>query len=369
MRTSDLQMSLILAESLPHSAHSELTFPERAKAYPRLRYMGSKHKLLPWIWETVARLDFDSALDLFAGTASVAYLFKAMGKRVVANDFLAFAHNLATATVENSHRRVERNEIAALCKPRRGRASFIEKTFEGIFFERDDLRFLDIVWSNLDALDDPYLRALTLASLTRACLKRQPRGVFTVTGRNYDDGRRDLRISLQQHFVESVAVFNDLVFDNGTRNLAMREDAFGLRNSGVDLVYMDPPYVPRADDNCYIKRYHFLEGLASYWRDADTEILQSSRVKKIAKRFTPFSYRGTAVDAFDRMFRQFAASTLVLSYSSNGYPDLETLVALMRRYKPQVDVVRREHRYHFGTHKAVTAARKLVNEYLIIGRE
>ena len=30
----------------------------------------------------------------------------------------------------------------------------------------------------------------------------------------------------------------------------------------VDLVYLDPPYVPRADDNCYIKRYHFLEGLS-----------------------------------------------------------------------------------------------------------
>ena len=43
---------------------------------------------------------------------------------------------------------------------------------------------------------------------------------------------------------------------------------FGLDGDAldVDLVYLDPPYVPRADDNCYIKRYHFLEGLSTYWQ-------------------------------------------------------------------------------------------------------
>lgn len=366
MRPSALQMSLALADS---PAHDTMAFPERVRAYPRLRYMGSKHKLLPWIWETLAGLEFDSALDLFSGTASVAYLMKAMNKRVVANDFLNFAHNLAAATVANSRCRLAPEQASMLCRPRRGRGTFIEKTFSGIFFEKEDLRFLDIFWSNLDELPHPHLRALALASVTRACLKRQPRGVFTVNGGNYDDGRRDLRLSLQEHFFESVEVFNDLVFDNGRTNTAVRGDAFSVAAGEVDLVYMDPPYVPRADDNCYIKRYHFLEGLASYWREPGTEIIETSRVKKIAKRFTPFSYRGTATDAFDRMFRRFAASTLVLSYSSNGYPDLDTLLALMRRYKRHVDVVRREHRYHFGTHSGVADARKLVAEYLIIGRE
>ncbi|HVE72169.1 MAG TPA: DNA adenine methylase [Thermoanaerobaculia bacterium] len=365
MRPSALQMSLALAEP----PVQKIVFPERARAYPRLRYMGSKHKLLPWIWETLAGLEFDSALDLFSGTGSVAYLMKAMNKRVVANDFLNFAQNLAAATIANSDARLDDTQVAQLCRTRRDRGTFIEKTFTGIFFEPADLRFLDVFWSNLDELPGPECRAIALASVTRACLKRQPRGVFTVNGGNYDDGRRDLRLSLQEHFVESVAVFNDLVFDNGRLNRALRGDAFEAPADVADLVYMDPPYVPRADDNCYIKRYHFLEGLASYWREPGTEILETSRVKKIAKRFTPFSYRSTAADAFDRMFRRFAENTLVLSYSSNGYPDLETLVALMRRYKHQVDVVRREHRYHFGTHAGVADARKVVAEYLIIGRE
>jgi DNA adenine methylase/adenine-specific DNA-methyltransferase len=369
MRPSEAQMSLALPEPPGTLVALSRTFPERARQYPRLRYMGNKNKLLPWIWETLVDLDFDSALDLFSGSASVAYLFKAMGKRVVTNDFLKFAHDLAAATIANDAATLSDRQVAMLGRTRRGRGTFIEKTFDGIFFTKEDLRFLDVVWANLGELRDPRLRSVALASLTRACLKRQPRGVFTVNGSNYDDGRRDLRLSLAEHFAESVAVFNDLVFDNGQQHTALRGDAFTVPAHDVDLVYMDPPYVPRADDNCYIKRYHFLEGLASYWKEPGTEIVESSRVKKIAKRFTPFSYRSTAAEAFEKMFRQFAASTIVLSYSSNGYPDLQTLVMLLRRSKRHVDVVRREHRYHFGTHKGVAAARNLVDEYLIIGRE
>jgi DNA adenine methylase/adenine-specific DNA-methyltransferase len=127
---------------------------------------------------------------------------------------------------------------------------------------------------------------------------------------------------------------------------------------------MDPPYVPRSDDNCYMKRYHFLEGISCYWEGKS--IMPESKVKKIEKPYTPFSYRRTAIDAFDRMFRQFADSTLVLSYSSNGYPDLSELRRLMRRYKRSVDVLERAHRYHFGTHSAVKRAQ--VQEYLVIGQ-
>jgi DNA adenine methylase/adenine-specific DNA-methyltransferase len=125
--------------------------------------------------------------------------------------------------------------------------------------------------------------------------------------------------------------------------------------------------VPRSDDNCYIKRYHFLEGLASYWTEPGTDVVQSTRVKKIPKRFTPFSYRRTAVDAFDRMFARFRQSILVLSYSSNGYPDLDVLLALLRKHKKTVEVFQREHRYHFGTHGGVSSDRVSVHEFLVVG--
>ena len=156
----------------------------------------------------------------------------------------------------------------------------------------------------------------------------------------------------------------DIEWSREFGNKAHRADIFDIAPARFDLVYLDPPYVPRSDDNCYMKRYHFLEGLSCYWRGLS--ILTATRVKKVAKPYTPFSYRKDAEAAFDRLFAKFRRSVLVLSYSSNGYPDLDILVTLMRRYKRSVKVHERDHRYHFGTHKAV--CRSEVREYLIVGR-
>ncbi|MEN6368273.1 MAG: DNA adenine methylase [Thermotogota bacterium] len=346
-----------------------VAFPEMAGKYPQLRYMGSKHRLLPWIHEVLSAVEFSSALDAFSGTGCVGYLLKTMGKRVVANDFLDFSSHIARAAIENSATTLSSDDCAMLLEENFGRRDFIRRTFTGIFFAPADLLFLDNVWANIPRLATPLHKSLAIAALVRSCVKRQPRGVFTVAGdpEKYKDGRRDLRLSLQEHFFESVAAYNAAVFDNGQSCGASRADVFAVPQDAFDLVYMDPPYVPRADDNCYIKRYHFLEGLASYWQGAGTEILEDTRVRKIPKRFTPFSYRRTAVQAFDDLFEHFAESILVLSYSSNGYPDLDELTALMRKYKHDVQVFEKTHRYHFGTHRNVSEQRAVVREYLVVG--
>lgn len=339
--------------------------PAKAQAYPEFRYMGAKQRLLPWIHSALTELNFDSALDPFCGSGSVAYLMKAMGKRVVATDFLNMATTIASATVANNRYRLGGPEIKSLLQENEHADDFIARTFDGIFFSRADLQFLDRVMANLDQLDHPSKRALAKSALIRSCLKRQPRGVFTVSGdlSRYDDGRRDLRLSIEEHFLEQIEVFNATVFDNGRRNYAVKADFFEDSRRPVDLVYLDPPYVPRSDDNCYIKRYHFLEGLSTYWEGEEIDF--STKVRKIKKRFTPFSYRRTAIEAFDQVFRRYAGSMIVLSYSSNGFPDLDTLRGLLAKYSRRVEVLEKPHRYHFGTHKNVSRA--LVTEYLIIG--
>ncbi|MBN1909557.1 MAG: DNA adenine methylase [Pirellulales bacterium] len=344
-------------------------YPERVEAFPQLRYMGSKYRLLPWLHEVLAQLDFSSALDVFSGSGCVSYLLKSMGKRVVANDFLLFPSQIGLAVIENPRYRLQQRHCEMLLCENPSRDDFIERTYSGVFFTDSDLRFLDNIWANIPSLPTRYHRALAITALIRSCVKRQPRGVFTVAGDpdRYKDGRRDLRLSLQEHFLESVAVYNRVVFDNGESNRSTQHDALEIDVAGHDLVYMDPPYVPRADDNCYIKRYHFLEGLASYWQEPGTEIMHETKVKKIPKRFTPFSYRRSALEAFNALFTRFRKSHLVLSYSSNGYPDLKTLIEIMRRHKRRVKVHERDHRYHFGTHRNVKQSRADVREYLIVG--
>jgi adenine-specific DNA-methyltransferase len=335
------------------------------EAFPQFRFMGSKYRLLPWIAEVLSDLRFQSAVDAFSGSGCVSYLLKSMGKRVVSNDFLNFCAMISRATIENDHCRVDAKTMEALLEYSPFHRRFVETTFRDVFFTAPDLRFLDVVSWNIRKMQDPYVRALAIAALVRSCLKRQPRGVFTVAGdpERYKDGRRDLRLSIEEHFVEQVAIFNKCVFCNGKDHRSVCGSIFDLDTEDIDLVYMDPPYVPRADDNCYMKRYHFLEGLSCYWEGQ--RIMEDSRVKKIAKPYTPFSYRKSATEAFDTLFRKFSVSTLVLSYSSNGYPDLDVLVSLMHRYKKSVRVFEKEHRYHFGTHAAVR--RNVVQEYLIVG--
>lgn len=339
--------------------------PAEIANFPRFRYMGSKFRLLPWIHETLTGIGFETVTDAFSGSGVVSYLLKAMGKQVRANDSLSFPSVLTSATVANNATRLHPADLEFLLssKARLQSERFIRKTFEGIFYTPAELSSLDDLWSGIRQLDSPLKRAVALAALLRSAIKRQPRGLFTVGDpTRYQDGRRDLQLNIIEHFTEQVELYNAAVFSNGQRNSVTCGDVFEV-NPGSDLVYMDPPYVPLADDNCYIKRYHFLEGLACYWEGK--ELMMETKVRKIAKPFTPFSYRQTALEAFDRLFRHFSDSIQVLSYSSNAYPDLQTLCAMMKRYKKSVEVLEKTHRYHFGTHAA--AKRNIVNEYLIIG--
>lgn len=340
--------------------------PTQTSKFPRFRYMGSKYRLLPWIHGMLLDIPFETVTDAFSGSGVVSYLLKAMGKKVSSNDALAFPSILTTATIANNSTVLTTADLDYLLsfKARKSNEKFIQRTFEGIFYTPGELAFLDDLWSGIRNMDSGFKRSVAISAILRSAIKRQPRGLFTVAGdpERYKDGRRDLQLTLKEHFIEQATVYNDAVFSNGKRNSSSSMDVFDLP-VGSDLVYMDPPYVPLADDNCYIKRYHFLEGLACYWEGK--ELMMNTKVRKIAKPFTPFAYRQTALDAFERLFKKFADSTLVMSYSSNAYPDLKTLCSLMGRYKKSVEVSEKTHRYHFGTHDA--SKRNVVQEYLIIG--
>jgi adenine-specific DNA-methyltransferase len=325
--------------------------------------MGSKYRLVPHLAAAFTDLGGSTALDAFSGSGVVSYLFKALGYRVTANDFLTFPAVIARATVVNQDTRLGPDDVERICGPAADDRDFIRATFGGRFFTEADLAFLDSAWSHIDHMSGAR-RDLAIAALVLSAARRQPRGVFTVCGPRYDDGRRDLRLSLREHFAERAADYNGVVFDSGQPCTALSGDVFGLPAGGHDVVYLDPPYAPPRDDNCYIKRYHFLEGLSVYWRGQ--RILEHTSTRKLAKRYTPFSYTRTVTDALRRTIRQFQDSAIVLSYSSNAVPDGATIEALLREVKDDVEVRLVDHTYTFGTHQA--ARRRAASEYLFIAR-
>lgn len=336
---------------------------EQAKQFPRLRYMGSKFKLLPHLAAVFDEAGGRTALDAFSGSGVVSYLLKAQGYQVTSNDFLRFPGAITRATVVNQATTLSAAEIERICGPAADDRDFIRSTFKDVFYTDEDRAFLDSAWSHIDHMVG-HKRALAISALILSAARKQPRGVFTFTGLRYNDGRRDLSLPMASHFREAALEYNRVVFNNRLRNRSLSCDVRDLESAGYDVVYLDPPYAPPRDDADYIKRYHFLEGLSCYWQGQ--VIMQNTVTKKLRKRYTPFAFKRTVVEALRDTLKRFYDSTIVLSYSSNALPPAEVIEALMREVKSDVEVRRIHHNYSFGTHGS--AVRNTVDEYLFIGR-
>jgi len=324
--------------------------------------MGSKESLLGALWDAIGGLPGTSVLDLFSGSGVVAHMLKGHGRPVLTNDYMAMSATFARAMVENDSATLTPDSLEALLAPAADSDGFVTGTFAGLYYSDADNRLIDAVRANLKRLDDPALRAVGMSALLRACLKKRPRGIFTYTGMRYDDGRRDLRLDLADHIREQAALVNRAVFASGQPCAAHWGDAMAC-DLAADIVYIDPPYFSPLSDNEYVRRYHFLEGLARDWQGVD--IQAHTKTRKFASYATPFRSAAGACAAFEALFRRHADSALVVSYASNALPDRDTLAGLLRAVKKHVEVVEVDHRYSVGTQKA--GQKNAVREYLFLG--
>lgn len=154
-----------------------------------LPYTGNKKKLINQIHDALIKYDihFDSVLDAFTGSATVAYMFKYMGKRVIANDLLTSAYVNAVAFVENNGVRIsdeERHFLLHNVNP--NRSSFVRDNYLGTQYRNGQkCRFnkftpsecdhLDNFRANIDDLCSKYTQAIGLAA-NQAIILRLPFG-------------------------------------------------------------------------------------------------------------------------------------------------------------------------------------------------
>ena len=339
--------------------------PEQVSAYPPTRFMGSKSKLLSEIWSVASQFNVDTVVDLFSGSGIVGYMFKAQGKSVVSNDYMAMSATFTKAMIENNTVTLPLEEAERLLVAHKESDHFVSTKFQGLYYTDEENDLIDTLRTNIAAIRDPYKHAIAMTALIRACTKKRPRGIFTYTGHRYDDGRKDLQKSLAEQFLDAVEAVNSAVFDNGKVNRSKHGDAMDLRVEQADLVYIDPPYYSPLSDNEYVRRYHFVEGLARDWKGV--EIQEHTQTKKFKSYPTPFSTRKGAADAFDRLFKKFANSILIVSYSSNSLPTQDEMVAMMAKYKEHVEVIPIDYKYSFGNQNEAKTHRNSVQEYLFIG--
>lgn len=339
--------------------------PEQVSAYPPTRFMGSKSKLLSEIWSVASQFNVDTVVDLFSGSGIVGYMFKAQGKSVISNDYMAMSATFTKAMIENNTVTLPLEEAERLLVAHKESDHFVSTKFQGLYYTDEENDLIDTLRTNIAAIRDPYKHAIAMTALIRACTKKRPRGIFTYTGHRYDDGRKDLQKSLAEQFLDAVEAVNSAVFDNGKVNRSKHGDAMDLRVEHADLVYIDPPYYSPLSDNEYVRRYHFVEGLARDWKGV--EIQEHTQTKKFKSYPTPFSTRKGAADAFDRLFKKFANSILIVSYSSNSLPTQDEMVAIMAKYKKHVEVIPIDYKYSFGNQNEAKTHRNSVQEYLFVG--
>lgn len=353
------------------AAYQDTLFPDLIAEFPSTRYQGSKAKLVDWIWEHIAGLDFTTCLDAFSGTGAVAYRLKQAGKHVTYNDLLRFNYYFGLALIENDRVRLSQQDIDRLLKrhPDIKYPRIVQDNFADIYFTDEENAWIDQAITNILRLDEPRRFALAFFALCQACIIKRPYNLFH---------RKNLYLRLAEvdrtfgnkttwdrPFEEWFRIFageaNRAVFDNGQPNRALNLDAVEV-SGDYDLVYVDTPYINRrgvAVD--YRDFYHFLEGLTLYdkW---EQHIDRRSKHRRLRLQPSEWTDQKQIHAAFDRLFRRYAKSTIVVSYRNDGIPSESELTSLLRRYKRHVQIE------HFGQYKYVLSTNSESGEILLVGR-
>ncbi|MCX6027916.1 MAG: DNA adenine methylase [Chloroflexi bacterium] len=344
--------------------------PEAAR-FPSTRYQGSKAKLADWIWRQIADLDFETCLDAFGGTGSVAYRLKQAGKVVTYNDILKFNYHIGVALIANSTARLGPQDVEnILCRHSHIHYPvFIQNSFHDVYFTDAENAWLDQTITNISLLNDSNRFSLAFFALCQACIVKRPYNLFHRKNLyvRFADVERSFgnKASWDRPFDEWFRMFveeaNQAVFENGKVNSALNLDAIEILGD-FDLVYIDTPYIPKSGVGVdYLDFYHFLEGLALY-DEWDQHVDRKSKHLRFKPRSSEWTDKSRIYAAFDRLFGKYHDSVLVVSYRSDGIPSVEELIGILRRYKPRVRVE------HYGQYKYALSTNGKSEEILVIGQ-
>jgi adenine-specific DNA methylase len=349
---------------------AERDLVEQFSRFPNTRYQGSKRKVALDIVRRLLKLDFETVLDAFGGTGSVAYALKCAGKSVTYNDILRFNHQVGLALIENDEVRINAETIDGIGVRLAGRdyEDFIERTFSGVYYTDEENRWLDTAVGNLRQIPDRYVRALAWFAVCQAAIAKRPYNLFHRSNlymRTADVSRSfGNKASWDRTFEEHVRLFaaqaNAAVSRGDAGCRAICRDVLKV-TPGFDLVYIDPPYINRSGVGVdYRDFYHFLEGMLHYG-EWGPMIDRRSKHRRLQRAPDAWSAPSTCYQMLGRLFDHFRDSILAMSYRSDGIPTIPEIERLLREFKPCVEVV------DTGASQYALSTRRSTRQVLLIG--
>jgi adenine-specific DNA-methyltransferase len=359
-----------------------VNLPEEIKKFPTTRYQGSKRKILPWIYDCIKDLEFNTVLDAFGGSGMVSFLFKKMGKSVTFNDILRFNHIIGESIISNNEFLLTGSDVELILNKKEKTKTFISDNFRGIYYLEDENIWIDTVIHNIENLNRKYIgdelkykKAIAYNALFQSCLIKRPYNLFH--RKNLEMRTRDVQrnfgnkttweIPFQNHFKKFASEINQSVFSSEMLCSTINKDVFTIDNVNYDLIYIDSPYIKTDGSNessDYLKCYHFLEGISKYddWIDLIDNTTINKRIKNdtIPNYFTPKE----ALNTFEKLIEKFQNSIIVISYKYGGSPSIEELVEILCRYKQQVRTHDKHYKYALNKQNGNAV---LNREYILIG--
>lgn len=305
-----------------------------------IKYLGSKRRLVGELGRLFLAAGASTALDLFTGTTRVAQEFCRQGGFTTCVDTAAYSEVLAQCYVVTDAAEVDAAELSdALDRlqalpPRRG---YVTDVFceQARYFHPDNGARIDAI---RDGIDDLYfghrLRPLLLTSLLEAA------------------DRVDSTVGLQMAYLKEWAPralrplrLKAPVLTPGTGR-ALRGDAAILAREldPVDLAYLDPPY----NQHRYFTNYHVWETLVR-WDEPEHYGVAHKRVDaRDQDTRSAFNSKREMPAALAAVIADVRATTVVVSFSNEGFVPLPALVEMCEARGHPVEVLAFDTRRYIG---------------------
>jgi len=303
---------------------------ERPFKYPSTRFQGSKRKLLDVLEIEFKNCQFDSCVDLFAGSGSVSFLLRKLGKKVYSNDYLKFNQNTANVFLSN----ITDSEIskAAEILPDLLRAqpnsnkNYVERNFENIFFTTSENIEIDNFCQNIVNIDGK-IKSILIYAVGQALLKKRPYNLFhrANLGMRLSDVKRSFGnkktwdtpiLSHSVKAIEELFSMNlSLLPDGVAHNFNSSE--FKELPENMGLIYLDPPYIPSKGSAIdYSDFYGFLEGLVDY--ELYNIVEHKIAHKPLRLLNSAWAKKDSAQNELREIIKYWNKSHIILSYRDDG---------------------------------------------------
>ncbi len=294
-----------------------------------MNYIGSKHKLSNFIFETVAEscgkdLSQKTFCDLFAGTGIVGRNFKPFVKQVIANDVEYYSYVLNRNYIGN-HTAFDYDHFFKELNILEGTKGFIFQNYsEGgkagrNYFTSENGKKIDAVrlqietWKKtLKITEDQYF--FLLASLLESADK------VANTASVYGAYLKQIKASAAKKILIKPAVFQPT--ENGHKVFQQDSNALIKKIEG-DILYLDPPYNARQ----YGANYHLLNTIAKY----DTFVPKGKTGLRDYYR-SDWCRTGEVLKSFGELIENAQFPCIFLSYNNEGLMSQKEVQAVMERF-------------------------------------